>query len=110
MTDERREDVRRSEDQSMTDRIETLEANQARFIDALLGPPKVGAVGVSYDVAGDVVRDKPLGIEYKVEFLYKAAKNGGLRVRLPKGAWAAIIAAIVAGIFQIVAALVSSGA
>ncbi len=116
MTDERREETRRSEDQVIAQDIADLKelrvADNERllkleqvFYDTMLGPEdalgqRVGELGMKYRV--DTTSDK-------VDYMYEKFTNGGIRVQLPRGAWVAIVVAIIAGVFQVVAALASAG-
>ncbi len=95
MTDERKE-IRRSEDNDVALRILKLEQNQDRFLDVLLGPE---------DTWGKRQTEK--GLVHKVDRIDKTISNGGVRVKLPMGVWVAISVAIIAGVFQVVAALVA---
>ena len=96
MTDERK-GIRRSEDNDVAQRITQLETNQQKILDVMLGPE---------DTWG--VRQTEQGTVYKVERIDNTLRNGGVRIRLPAGAWAAIVIAIIAGIFQVAAALAGS--
>jgi len=96
MTDERREAVRRSEDNDVALRVAQLEENQAKFFDVLLGPE---------DAWG--VRQSEQGMVHKVDRIDETLTNGGVKVRLPVAVWVAVVAAIIAGLFQVVAALVA---
>lgn len=80
-------------------RTTNLEADRDRLFDALLGQRV-------QKVDGSVVRDTEAGIEHKVDYVYQKVSNGGVRVKLPVGAWVAIVVAIIAGVFQVLAAFV----
>ena len=95
MTDERRNGIRRSEDNNVALRIEKLEANQDRFLDVLLG---------AEDTWGK--RQTETGLVHKVDRIDKTLSNGGVRIKLPGAVWVAIGVAIIAGVFQVIAALV----
>ncbi len=81
MTDDRREDVRRLEDQDLATRIVELEATQAKTLDVLLG---------AEDAWG--VRRSHKGLVHKVDEIKSQLSNGGVRVKLPVGLWALLIA------------------
>ena len=81
MTDDRREDVRRLEDQEISTRIEHLEATQAKTLDVLLG---------AEDTWG--VRQHRKGLVHKVDSIKDQLSNGGVRVKLPVGLWGLLIA------------------
>lgn len=78
-----------------------LKANQDRIMEALLGPQRL-------QMDGSRRRDSEQGMIYKVDFMYEKFSNGGMRVKLPVGAWIAILVAIIAGAAQVVAAFVTS--
>ncbi len=80
MTDDRREDVRRLEDQEVATRIRELEIIQGKTLDVLLGPHDVWGVRVSRK-----------GIVHKVDSIKSQLSNGGVRVKLPVGLWALLI-------------------
>ncbi len=80
MTDDRREDVRRLEDQDLATRIVELEATQAKTLDVLLG---------AEDTWG--VRKSHKGLVYKVDEIKSQLSNGGVRVKLPAGLWVLLI-------------------
>ena len=73
----------------MDTRIEHLEATQAKTLDVLLG---------AEDTWG--IRQERKGLVWKVDSIRKQLSNGGVRVRLPVGAWALLIA-ITSGLFAI---------
>lgn len=68
-----------------------------RLIHVLEGQPRVMPSGQVRYVGGLIS---------EVESLTKAMRNGGLKIKLPPAAWAAIVVAIITGIFNVVAALV----
>lgn len=86
MTDDRREDTRRLEDQDMTARIQELEATQEKTLDVLLGP---------LDAWG--VRQHRDGLVHKVDQISVSLSNG-FKVKLPTGLWALLVA-ITSGLF-----------
>jgi hypothetical protein len=96
MTDDRREDVRRLEDQDLNTRIEHLEDTQAKTLDVLLG---------AEDVWG--MRKSHKGLVHKVDSIKAQLSNGGVRVRLPAGLWALLVA-ITTGLFGIGIAFLQS--
>ncbi len=96
MTDDRREDVRRLEDQDLATRIEHLEATQAKTLDVLLG---------AEDTWG--VRQRKAGLVYKVEQIDDRLTNGGVRVKLPGGLWVLLIT-MASGLAGIVIALIQN--
>lgn len=95
MADDKRETVRRSEDNDVALRIETLETNQSKFLDVLLGPEDQWGVRRNED-----------GLVHKVDRIDRTLRNGGVRIKLPVGVWVAISVAIIAGSFQVLAAVV----
>src|SRR5690606_32981517 len=117
MTD-RRESDRRIEDMRLAEAVtrieETIAAEMARaetihaelkghkhaeierLIHVLEGQPRVMPSGQVKFVGGLIS---------EVEALTKAMRNGGLKIKLPPAAWAAIVVAIITGIFNIGAAL-----
>ena len=96
MTDDRREDVRRLEDQEISTRIEHLEATQAKTLDVLLG---------AEDTWG--VRQERKGLVYKVDSIKNQLSNGGVRVKLPAGLWGLLIV-ITSGLAGIGIALIQN--
>ena len=96
MTDDRREDVRRLEDQDLATRIEHLEATQAKTLDVLLG---------AEDTWG--VRQHRKGLVHKVDSIKDQLSNGGVRVKLPVGLWGLLIA-ITSGLAGIGIAFIQS--
>lgn len=80
MTDDRREDVRRLEDQDLATRIDNVEGTVAKLLDVLLG---------AEDTWG--VRQHQKGLVHKVERIDDRLTNGGVRVRLPAGLWVLLI-------------------
>jgi hypothetical protein len=116
---ERRESDRRDEDMRLAEAVariedmissEMLKAEQVhadlknhkhpeidRLIHVLEGQPRVMPSGQVRYVGGLIS---------EVESLTKAMRNGGLKIKLPPAAWAAIVVAIITGIFNVVAALV----
>ena len=99
MTDERREEIRRSEDNNVALRITQLEQGQDRILDVLMGPEQLRMDGTKKRVKED-------GLVNKVENTDNRLANGGIKIKLPIGAWFAIFIAVIAGLFQIGAALV----
>ena len=89
MTDDRREDVRRLEDQDLATRIQELEVTQEKTLDVMLGP---------HDAWG--VRQGHKGLVSKVDSIKAQLSNGGVRVKLPAGLWALLVA-ITTGLFGI---------
>jgi len=119
VTDERRNETRRSEDQTLTDKLDShiedfnelktvlltgefvlpsgITANEAveehasihetngRILDVLMGPNQLQMDGTEH-------RDQSLGLVAKVEQIDRRLVNGGLKVRLPVGLWALLVA------------------
>jgi len=119
MTDDRREDMRRSDDQSLAGKLDDhiedfnelksvlltgefvlpsgITANEAveehvalhdgqdRILDVLMGPEVE-------QMDGSKLRNKSLGLVAKVEQIDNRLVNGGLKVKLPAGLWALLIA------------------
>ena len=81
MTDERRNGIRRAEDNDIAARIVKLEENQDRFLDVLLGPE---------DTWGK--RQERKGLVWKVDSIKTQLSNGGVRVKLPAGLWVLLVA------------------
>ncbi len=98
MVDDRRDSVRRQEDQDMAIRIDELEQGQERLFSTLLGPNE-------QQLDGSLRRRKEQGMEFKVDAMYQAFTNGGVKIRLPAGAWVAIVVAIIGGVSTVAAAL-----
>jgi hypothetical protein len=96
--DERRNGHRRSEDAMIDRRLANLEDGMTRIFDAILGPEMVRVDGTPY-------RDKTQGLAFKVDKVDRTLSNG-VKPKLPKSVWAAILTAIVSGIFQLITALV----
>ena len=110
MTD-RRETVNRSEEQLPDDvRIDELERNQGLVNDKILGPKELDQDGKPIlDLDGAPIRRTKEGMDHKVNWMYGEMSNGGIRIKLPPGAWVAIIVAIVTGLFNIAAAVAGGG-
>ena len=68
-----------------------------RLINVLEGTPRVMPSG-RIEYTGGLISE--------VQAITKAMGNGGVKVKLPAAAWAAIIVAIITGIFNIGSALV----
>jgi len=88
MTD-RRDLERRIEDEALAGKV-------ARIIDVLMGPLDELSNG----------RKTEEGLVAKVEKIDSRLTNGGVKIRLPAAAWAAIGVAIIAGAAQVIAAIV----
>jgi len=117
MTD-RRESDRRIEDMRLAEavaRIEdtiTSELIRSEAVHAELQNHKHIEIDRLINVLEGTPRVMPSGrIEYtgglisEVQAITKAMGNGGVKVKLPPAAWAAIVVAIITGIFNIGAAL-----
>ncbi len=127
MTDDRREDVRRSEDQSLSGKLDDHIEDFNEFKSVLLTGEFVLPSGITANEAveehaalhdgqdrildvlmgpeveqmdGTKLRNKSLGLVAKVEQIDNRLINGGLKVKLPAGLWAllAVITSSVAGI------------
>ena len=96
------------DDKTLAGRVGSLESSQRAIHDALLGTPDVQIDG-SVVRADDGMVAKLSALEVlpeKVSSLEALLVNGGIKVRIPKTVWAAIGAAIISGVAQIVAAVV----
>jgi hypothetical protein len=81
-----------------------LEKNVNQIIDVLEG----AAVPQLFDqpaVRNDGLVDKVDTLVSDMATVKDALGNGGVKVRLPVGAWVAIVVAVVAGVSQIIAAI-----
>lgn len=112
MDDERRDHDRRGEDVRLAEEIaELLRANGdfasrvhqhdeiTLLIEALEGSPKRLPSGAI---------ERQGGLIAEVAALTKKLSNGGINIKLPVGAWVAIVVAIIAGVFQVIAAIVTA--
>ncbi len=98
---ERRNGERRNDDQTLSAKLDAhihdFDAFQERIDVGLLGTEDL-------QMDGTVVRTG--GLVDQVQAIDERLANGGVRVKLPVTAWVAIIVAIVAGVAQVLAALV----
>ncbi len=85
-------------DQTLAERVGKLEESQKAIHDALLGTPEL-----QMDGTHKRLKD---GLVAKVTAMELLLSNGGVKVSIPKPAWAAIWVAIISGVAQIVAALI----
>ncbi len=120
MTDERRQDDRRSEDVRLAEEIAELHA----LLETERQHAKERFAGADHDhpeiyrlirvLEGETVTMPSGRIHYEggliseVAQLTKKLSNGGIRIKVPVMGWVAIAAAIIAGLFNVWAALVSS--
>lgn len=106
MTDDRRDAIRRSEDQVIATAIEELRGMresdverlatlEAVFYDTMLGEK---------DAFGR--RKTEEGMKHRVDFMYEKFANGGVRIQIPAGMWV-FLAAVATGLFGVLAALIA---
>jgi hypothetical protein len=81
------------DDRTLAERVGKLEESQKAVHDALLGTPEL-------QMDGTVVRLED-GLVSQMGQIQKQLSNGGVKVKIPKSVWAAILAAIISGVFQI---------
>jgi hypothetical protein len=85
------------DDRTLAERVGKLEESQKAVHDALLGTPEL-------QMDGTVVRLED-GLVSQMGQIQKQLSNGGVKVKIPKSVWAAIMAAIISGVFQVVTAV-----
>lgn len=120
MTDERRQDDRRSEDVRLAEEIAELHAlldaerehARERYADADHGHREIyRLIEVLEGRATMMPSGRTMyegGLINEVAQLTKKLSNGGIRIKIPVMAWAAIIAAIIAGLFNVWASVVGT--
>lgn len=109
MTDERRHDDRRTEDMRLAEAVSAANyANADHSHDEIIRLIEVLEGKAHLMPSGLVMREG--GLISEVAALTKRLSNGGINVKLPVGAWVAIGVAIIAGLAQVAAAIVSTPA
>lgn len=78
-----------------------LEYNIEELAGALLGPPRSALAGGG--------REESEGLAYQVKDINRKLSNGGIRIKLPWGVWAAVIAAVSGIVIQLIATLGGAG-
>ncbi len=81
-------------------RLDDLEERQGRVFDLLIGREVE-------DVDGTISRKTEEGMNYKVDWMYEQAQNGGLRVRLRGRDLAVLVSAFLMAAGGVIAAMVS---
>lgn len=90
------EELRREEDEN---------TKQLYAIVNALADKQLGPIKEPESLYGGA-RDEKAGTAYKVEQMWAASQNGGFKLKIPWTFWAAITAALIAGVFDVVHALI----